>query len=159
MKFSFQSPETDPHAESLNLARLLQGLGALSAGKPRLGRKSRVRATLPRKCEKCEGKENFPFYRAGRELPPFPARPFPPWQPQLHLRLQIPSLGSSSGKNPAGKAKSEQSASELLSRAGLGQRRAALPVLPIKKTLTNILPRFNVHLFLTRGTYSIKISY
>lgn len=31
--------------------------------------------------------------------------------------------------------------------------------LPIKKTLTNILPRFNVHLFLTRGTYSIKISY
>ena len=27
------------------------------------------------------------------------------------------------------------------------------------KSLTNVLPRFNVHLFLTRGTYSIKISY
>lgn len=36
-----------------------------------------------------------------------------------------------------------------------GQPRALL----MKKNLTNILPRFNVHLFLTRGTYSIKISY
>lgn len=31
--------------------------------------------------------------------------------------------------------------------------------LKIVKSLTNVLPRFNVHLFLTRGTYSIKISY
>ncbi len=29
----------------------------------------------------------------------------------------------------------------------------------INESITSILPRFNVHLFLTRGTYSIKISY
>lgn len=39
------------------------------------------------------------------------------------------------------------------------QKAKLLNRLKTAKSLTNVLPRFNVHLFLTRGTYSIKISY
>lgn len=62
--------------KSLNFGRLLKGIRALSAGKPRPLKEVRVHTAVPRKCEKCKGNENFPFYRAERELPPFRATAF-----------------------------------------------------------------------------------
>lgn len=151
---------------------------------PGLGRKSRVHATLPRKCEKCEGSENFPLYRAGRNC--LPSQQGPSFLPGSHgfsSRCRSWSWAALKEKFQPGK-QSQTRQHPIWARQALAspdtaapcrtpesweeepscttrtwQRWTALPVLPIKKTLTNILPRFNVHLFLTRGTYSIKISY
>lgn len=73
---SFPWKRADLHMKSLNSGCLLKGTRTLFTGKPRPLKEVRVHIMAPRKCEKCEGNDNFPSQSTDGELPPFWATSF-----------------------------------------------------------------------------------